>query len=243
MRQQSVDSHLVCMSVCVYTGTLSFFLGLHVYECSCVFNCAQAEASSPLPWLCPCGSESPFEELVPNGWGNIGDVPPRAIWWPAELTPSAQSWSTASGNCHTTEPPPLHSNQQSFTSTSCYLYQVGMGPGTWLRETKTDAKIVAEEGRIKIRQREDGGGWEREVNIIEMHTHIFLTGIQSSCCTIPSSLWFISCKDSIWRAMSCQWRKLKIVSRQHLFSKRMMSTKVPNGLRDKCFMSFSPALI
>lgn len=141
MRQQSVELHLVCMcvSVCLYMHSC-FFLGMCACVCerSIMFICARAEASSALWCFCPSGSESLLEELVPNGWGNNVDVPPRAIWWPAELTPSLQSWSTALGNSHTAEPPPLPSNQQSFTSKSCYLHRVGMSPRAWLRKTEMD---------------------------------------------------------------------------------------------------------
>lgn len=85
----SVDAHAVCVSQC---GCAQFlFPLLYVCEYSCVFIYALAEESSALRSLCPCESESSFEVLMPNGYGNNVDVPSREIWCPGQLTPSL--WS------------------------------------------------------------------------------------------------------------------------------------------------------
>lgn len=70
---------------------------------------------------------------------------PDPIWWRAELTPSVQSGSIASGNSHTAKPPPLLCNEQNFTSKSCYLHCVGMSPGAemagWMIQWKDKKRI------------------------------------------------------------------------------------------------------
>lgn len=141
----------VCM--CLHMHSV-FAFGLHyvcVYVCDCsgVFIKVQPKASSALPCLphptpshptpglshCLRSLCQTFEEIIVM-------FLPDLIWWLAELAPSVRSWSTASGNSHTVEPPASRSNQQSFTSKSCYLHQVGMSPGA-----KMAGETVAESGR------------------------------------------------------------------------------------------------
>lgn len=93
MRQQSLDSHLVSKSVCVYTRTVSFFLAFTVICVNAVLcpfvlglkHHLLRRASAPV------GLSHRLKDSCQTSEEIMVMFLPDPIWWPAELTPSA--WS------------------------------------------------------------------------------------------------------------------------------------------------------